>query len=225
MSTGTESVAKSVPPYLPYKTFANTLAGWTAAGVPGRIDRTLFRSFSGAMQNWVISTLRYFNLIDVDGHPTARLHGIVSAEGEERQRLVAQVVKEGYGFVFAGKLDLATATAGQIQDRFKETGLQGDTVRKAVALFLALAAESGMKLSPYMKLPRQRRQNGSKPPAKKPAMASRPLSAVAVTAPARTPTSASPVQTLIDMLDIQEMDDAEQAAVWTLIRYLKKRGS
>ena len=98
-------------------------------------------------------------------------------------------------------------------------------MRKAVALFLALATESGMKLSPYMKLPRQRRQNGSRPTAKKPAAANATTSAVASTLPMRTHQSATPVQTLIDMLDIQEMDDAEQAAVWTLIRYLKKRGT
>jgi hypothetical protein len=157
MSTKTKAQS---PPYLPYKTFSTTLAGWATA-LPARIDRTLFRSFSGAMQSWLIGTLRYFELIDPEGHPTDKLKRLVVAtEGPERQKLIADLVRRGYPFVFANDLDLSKATAGQLQDRFKDAGLQGDTVRKAMALFMALAKDAGMQLSPYLKMPRQRRSNG-----------------------------------------------------------------
>ena len=211
---------KLTPPYLPYKTLANTLAGWSV-GIPGRIDRSLFRSFSGAMQSWLISTLKYFHLIDGAGSPTSRLERLVASEGPERQKVFAEMVKQGYQFVFANNLDLSKATAGQIQDRFKDTGLQGDTIRKATALFMALAKEAGMPLSPYLKLPRQRRGNGVAKTVPRRKADESPVPPVTPSSPVDQP-SKTPVQMLIDMLNIEGMDDAEQQAVWTLIRYLKK---
>lgn len=212
---------KQVPPYVPFKTFSNTLTGWETA-LPARVDRTLFRSFSGAMQSWLIGTLRYFELIDEDGHPTDRLKRLLAAQGHDREKHVADMVKRGYPFVFANNLDLSKATLGQLQDRFKETGLQGDTIRKAMALFMALAKAGGMTISPFLKMPRQRRTVA-------PGGSSRPKGGPKGNAPPKPPATSiatkTPTQMLIDILDLEEMGDEEQQAVWTLLRYLKKRGS
>jgi hypothetical protein len=216
--------AKLTPPYLPSKTLMNTVSNWRQIGLPNRIDRTLFRSFSGAIQTWLIGTLRYFALIDEHGTPTDRLQRLVKAERPEMQKILADMVRTGYPFVFVPGFDLSKATAGQIQDKFRATGLQGDTVRKAMALFMALAKEAGMPLSPFMKVPRQRSQNG---PRKTPQKSPKPPKGQFTPAPEHTATivQAKPFDVIYGMLDMELMSEEEQSAVWTLLRYLKKGGS
>lgn len=213
---------KQVPPYLPYKTFSNTLAGWLVA-LPGRIDRSVLSSYSGAMQGWVLATLRYFSLIDADGHPVERLQQLVSAEGEERQKLLRVLVDEGYPFLFSHGFDLSTGTAAQLDEKFKDAGANGDTVRRCVAFFMGLAKDAGVPLSPYLKVTRRKVTNGRKVPVRKQKAQPEP---VRTTPPAPVPGGAArpDFQVLYDLLDPADMDETEEQAVWTLLRYLKRRG-
>src|SRR5215472_7121444 len=97
----TERPVKQIPPYLPYRTFHNTLAGWQVA-LPGRIDRSVLGSYSGAVQTWMLSALRYFGLITGDGIPTDALRSISKGSDEQRKGWLAEIVRYGYPFLFSG---------------------------------------------------------------------------------------------------------------------------
>lgn len=139
----------NVPPYVAHKTFINFLNGMRQ-GIPSRIDRSIMKSFSGAVQGQLIATLGYFDLVDFEGTPTESLSLLVNAEGADRQRLLAKLVAQAYRFVFGSPLDLERATRKQIEEMFAAQHIGGETLRKALGLFLALAKDAGLKLSPHI---------------------------------------------------------------------------
>lgn len=161
-NAGTETAQgakKPIPPYVAYKTFINFVNGLKAAGIPNRIDKSIIR-LSGAAQSQLIYALRFFDLIEADGKPKEALTRLVNSEGAERKKLVKEMTLRGYGFVFSSELDLNAATGKQVEELFGEHGVQGETARKAISLFLLFAKEAEIKLSPHLKVPRTRRGGG-----------------------------------------------------------------
>ncbi len=177
------------------------------------------------MQGWVLAALRYFSLIDTDGHPTERLGQLVSAEGEKRKEVLLALVHEGYPLLFSHGFDLSSGTAAQLDEKFKDAGAKGDTVRRCVGFFMGLAKDAGVQLSPYLKPPRRRATNGRKRvPNRKSKTQSEP-EPPPEPPPSDRPASRPDFQVLYDLLDPESMDDAEQQAVWTLLMYLKRKGA
>lgn len=150
-----EGFKKPIPPYVAYKTFINFING-LKQGIPARIDKSVIR-LSGAAQSQLIYALRFFGLIEADGKPKELLTQLANSEGAERKRLLKEMTLRGYGFVFSSSLDLNAATGKQVEELFGEHGVQGDTARKAISLFLLFAKETEIKLSPHLKVPRTRR--------------------------------------------------------------------
>lgn len=216
-------VSKAIPPYMPYKTFINTIAGWSVA-LPNRIDRSVLGSYSGAMQSWMMSTLRYFALITGDGIPTDKLRHLTHTTANERQQLLVELLRYGYPFLFQNAFDLSKATPSQLREKFKDTGAQGSTLVKSLSFFLAMAKDAGIPLSPYLKM-RQRTSgsNGRK------ANANRPKRQIGGGVPLPPSIEASQTKTafqvLYELLDPDQMEEQEEQAVWTLLRYLKKKGN
>jgi len=91
---------KMVPPYLAYKTFKNFLEGLRANGVPMRVDRSVMSSLSGAAQSSLMLTMKYFGLVSANGLPDDRLHQLVKSQGGERQKILAESLRQGYPFSF-----------------------------------------------------------------------------------------------------------------------------
>src|SRR5215831_6141036 len=54
---------KKTAPYLPFKTFMNSLDTFSQ-GVPGTLDRTIWKSQAGLMQGLIMNTYRFFGLVD-----------------------------------------------------------------------------------------------------------------------------------------------------------------
>ena len=134
--------------------------------------------------------------------------------------MLKDMLTEGYPSLFDG-FDLSTATGAQLQEKFNETGAQGETLNKCLSFFSRMAKDAALPLSPFVRTRRQHRTtNGRKLTPKVKQRVSRatverePDSEVAIT----------PFKVLYDLLDPSEMDDAEQQAVWTLLRYLKRKG-
>ena len=222
MTKTAQTDRKQLPPYLPYRTFSNTLAGWRAA-LPGRIDRSVLGSYSGAMQGWVLASLRYFSLIDADGHPTGKLREVVSAEGERRTELLLALVHDGYPFLFGTGFDIASGTAAQLEEKFKDTGAKGDTVRRCMGFFMGLAKDAGVSLSPYLRPARRKASNGrKKAQPRKPQPEPEPAPPSTSSDDGRA--SRPDFQVLYELLDPESMDDGEQQAVWTLLMYVKRKG-
>ncbi|MBI3048061.1 MAG: DUF5343 domain-containing protein [Acidobacteria bacterium] len=164
----TTDTDKALPPYLSYRTFATFVEG-LKVGLPARIDRSVMKTLSGANQSWLMGALRYLKLIADDGIPTDRLRRLVNSEGTDRQKQLQEVAKGAYGFLFRDSFHLQTATPRQLDEAFTKAGPSGDTVRRCVTFFVALAKEAGLPLSPHIEkssrasraTPRRRRVNGN----------------------------------------------------------------
>jgi hypothetical protein len=142
---------KAVPPYLSYKTFMNFINGMAETTIPMRIDRDLLRNLSGAAQGHLLATLKYLELIDAEGKPDERLGALARSQGEERKRLLLDILKKSYPFLFSNDFDVQRATSRLMHEKFTEAGASGDTVRKAVAFFLTAAEAAGIPISPHVK--------------------------------------------------------------------------
>ena len=139
-----ESNKKLLPPYLPYKTLSTFLEDLKIS-LPQRIDRSLMKSMSGGMQSQLMSALAYLNLIDINsGVPTEKLSRLVHSEGADRQRVLKDILTSSYKFLFEGEFQLDRETESQLRERFEQTGVSGDTQRKAIAFFIKAAKDAGL---------------------------------------------------------------------------------
>jgi hypothetical protein len=164
----TTDTDRILPPYLSYKTFAAFVEG-LKVGIPARIDRSVMKTLSGANQSWLMGALRYLKLATDEGVPTDRLRQLVDSEGADRQKRLQEVAKSAYGFLFREGFHLQTATPRQLDEAFAKAGPTGDTVRRCVTFFVAMAKDAGLQLSPHIEktsrasrvTTRRRRTNGA----------------------------------------------------------------
>ena len=152
---------QSIPPYVPWRTFENYLDGLREFGtsLPNVIDRDSMRTYSGATQSWLLSTLRSLNMIDEHGAPRPRLMQIVQASPDDRKPLYRQLIEAEYSFLDG--IELRGATQRQLARAFESTGATGDTVRKCLAFFIGLAKAADLQLSPLIQKAGRRPKGGN----------------------------------------------------------------
>jgi hypothetical protein len=217
-----------LPPYVPWRTFETYIDSLKAFGssLPNVIDRDSMRTFSGATQSWLLGALRSLKMVDEKGVPRPRLKQIVDASPEDRKGLYRQVIEAEYKFLDG--INLQGATPRQIDAAFESTGATGDTVRKCIGFFVGMAKAADIPLSPLIEKARRRQAkpaNGAGKPKRAVADQKPPTPHVQtnVRPLATENTTAKPAyQVLYELLD-PEMDEAEQSAVWTLLRYVKRK--
>ncbi len=144
------SEKKLLPPYLSYKTFRNFLDSLKIT-MPSRIDKSVMPNFSGANQSWLIGTLKYLKLITEDGLPIPELGKLARAEGDERKKILKDIIIAAYPFLFTKPFSLQSATPRQIEEEFNKTAATGETVKKCIAFFLAAAKDANIELSTFLK--------------------------------------------------------------------------
>lgn len=159
--SATDAKKKLTPPYMPARTFTGYIQG-LGVHLPMRIDRSVLGTYAGGTQSMLISTLRYFGLIDEHGEPQDTLHHLAKAQGTERQHALHHMLRKGYPFLFDNGFDLGRATPAQIRERFEQAGATGETAAKSISFFAALAKDAGITLTPTLKT-RERRANGKRP--------------------------------------------------------------
>jgi len=145
--------SRLTPPYVSYRTFANYLDKLKENGIPHKLDPSVMRTLSGASQSQLRGAFRYLGLIDSNDATTNSLHVLVNADETELKELWAQLVKISYTFLFGSDadFDLSRATPKQFADKFREQGLNGDTIRKAQAFFLNLADLAGIQVAKHIR--------------------------------------------------------------------------
>src|SRR5687767_6077047 len=111
MVNATDKSTGRKPPYMPASTFLTTVESWRAVR-PSRVDRDVLSKVAGSLRTWLIASLKYFDLIDENGVPTPKLDKLATANETERQKLLMEMLREGYPFLFAKGVDLATITYG-----------------------------------------------------------------------------------------------------------------
>ncbi len=205
------------PPYLPFRTFKSYIESLSSSGIPAKIDRTVLRSRSGSEQTMILASLRYLGLISADGVPTVALTKYVNAEAGDRQTVLGELLKMRYAFLFLSNFNLKNAVPSQMRTAFEDQGLSGGTVQKAIAFFLGAAQEAGIEVSSFLKVRAARGASQSRRRARPGAGASQNGDDTnAVDQPNRTV-----AQTLVDLLDPESMNEEEQKAIWTLLKWAK----
>lgn len=166
MNDTEEPQGKDIPPYLSPTTFLNFVEAHRRT-LPTRIDRSIMGNVAGGDQVKILRALRFFDLINDEGEPTIGFHAIAALQPAEAELAWADLIRHAYPYLFEG-FDLQKATQGQIEERFRERGIKGDTVRKAVAFFIGIARAAGLPLSPYFKGTKKRGPSGPRGPRKSP---------------------------------------------------------
>jgi hypothetical protein len=228
MSRGDALQAKSprTAPYTSYRTFRTFIEDLRDHGVPSRIDRSVLTRFSGSVGGQLMHALRFLGLIDDEGRTTQRLRELMIAHGGAQwPETLSKALQQAYAPIFA--IDLETATPSQFSATFRKAFPAADAVvQKCVTFFLYAAADAGMKISGRIlkgRKPRSlalRRTSGWRPARAKDveAEASEPLSVASHIG------GKKPSDILFMHLDPNVMDEEQQTAVWTLMKYFKARG-
>jgi hypothetical protein len=143
---------RAAPPYVAYKTLKNFLEKFTQ-GVPGRIDRGLMSSMSGAAQSQVTTAMRYLGFISDAGIPTDVMKIYVAGQEEKRKETLRDVLAKSYPFVFGeeAEFDFSLATGQQLREEFEaKTSATGETVARCIGFLKDAAEDAGIVLSPYI---------------------------------------------------------------------------
>jgi hypothetical protein len=139
-------------PYVAYPTFKNFFLKFDP--VPLRVDRQLLSYTAGGTAGLLLHAFRSLELIHSDGSPAEEMVALGKAylaDLKDNEPL-RRVLRRAYPTVF--ELDLTRATASQLSERLKEFGLNGDTIRKGAAFFLAAAEDAGIEYSKHLKVKR-----------------------------------------------------------------------
>lgn len=141
---------QAAPPYVAFKTLSNFLDRFKQ-GVPGRIDRGLMASMSGAAQSQVITALRYLGMISENGIPQQLLRQYVGGDETERRAALMSAIRNSYPFLFGNDFDLTASTGNQLREAFEaHTSATGETVVRCMTFFKDAALEAGFEVSPYI---------------------------------------------------------------------------
>jgi Family of unknown function (DUF5343) len=221
--------SSGTPPYTSYRTFKTFIEDLHEHGVPSRIDRSVLTRFSGVVGTQLMHALRFLGLIEDDGRPTERLKGLVKAHGTANwSERFLELLRHEYAPMFA--IDLETATPSHFGEAFRKAFPAADAVvQKCVTFFLYAANDAGVKISGRVLKGRKPRSPTPRRKPAKPAFAHPPIKEFeAAPSPpqARLPPleGGKPSEMLLTHLDLNEMGDEQQAAIWTLLKYFKARG-
>jgi hypothetical protein len=226
MSRGGSDEAKQArtPPYTSYRTFKTFIEDLRENGVPSRIDRSVLSRFSGVVGSQLTHALRFLGLIEGQGRPTERLRALVNAQGAGRwAEALSELLRQEYAPIFA--IDLEAATPSHFNEAFRKSFPAADAVvQKCVTFFLYAANDAGVTNSgrvmkgrkPRSLTPRRRRTEAA--PAAQEREAGPPLLKGSRIGERK------PSEMLLLHLEPNDMDEEQQAAVWTLLKYFKARG-
>jgi hypothetical protein len=143
---------RAAPPYVAYKTLKNFLERFNQ-GIPGRIDRGLMGSMSGAAQSQVTTALRYLGYISDTGIPTDIMRRYVSGDEEKRKTTLREVLASSYPYIFGdlAEFDFSTATSSQLREEFEaKSSATGETIGRCIGFLKDAAEDGGITLSPYI---------------------------------------------------------------------------
>ncbi|HZZ62497.1 MAG TPA: DUF5343 domain-containing protein [Roseiarcus sp.] len=213
------------PPYTSYRTFKTFIQDLLEQGVPSRIDRSVLTRFSGVVGTQLTHALRFLGLVEDQGRPTQRLVALVNAQDAGRwPETLLELLRLEYAPMFA--IDLETATPSHFNEAFRKAFPAADAVvQKCVTFFLYAANDAGVKISGRVLKGRKPR---SLTPRRRPAPSQAPAKEIETgTSQPRSVASRiedkKPSEILLSHLDPNEMDEEQQAAVWTLLKYFKAR--
>jgi hypothetical protein len=150
----TEAKKVETPAYPSYVTFNNFIKGLRDTGIPSRIDKSVLGKLSGSAQAALVPGLKWLDLIDAAGTPTAKLEALVHADEASYPKELRKVLEASYSFITDGSITLSKATGSQVEGKFREYGISGSTVIKCMAFFILAAKDARIELGPHVKAPK-----------------------------------------------------------------------
>jgi hypothetical protein len=148
-------------PYTSFRTLLNTFDRMKEhGGAPSRVDRSYLANMPGGERSAFTRALRALGLITESLEPTDKLHALVDANENERKALLRPLVEN----VYARPLALPhRATQQQLETAFREYGITGSTLSRAISFFLAATEFVGIDRSPHFRVPPRERRPRGKP--------------------------------------------------------------
>jgi len=141
-----DTQAKIQIAYVPWATF-NAAIEALEHTMPPRLDKTMWPSYSGAIQSQLWSAFRFLDLIRDDGTPTDNLVRLVK-DKLNRKAFLRDILEEHYPSLF--EIDLSKTTLGHFNETMRGYGLGTETQKKASSFFLQAAKAAGVELSSFL---------------------------------------------------------------------------
>jgi hypothetical protein len=204
-------------PYVPFKTFLTSIETFER-GIPNQLDRSVWPSYSGAIQGQLLGAYRFLGLMDDNQVPAAVLRELAAGR-ERRPALVRALVERHYRALIA--LDLTRTSPRQLDEAMRKYGLGGATLKKAMSFFLQAAQYGGIPISPLLKAKTRAAGAGHRKSAAPAEEAEAPQAAMTRTVRLRTGGSV----TLTASFDLFSLGAEDRAFVFDLIDRLQRYGS
>ena len=213
--------AKPTGPYTSFQSIMAVLKDLKTNGTPNRIDRSVLTNFSGAVGSQIMTALRFLALTNDAGRPTQNMVDLVESWGtEDWSSNLSKVIRSAYPPLF--EIDLENASPKEFNDQFRVAYSGTEEVRrKSITFFINATREAEIPISSYILK--------NKKPRSAPTKKRTPKKKVSETLendgglPPPSKTDKKPSQGLLELLDMTNMDDEEQQALWLLIRFFKGR--
>ena len=145
----------AAPPYVSFKTFLGFLdwPGEDNIELPNQLDRSFWsKRLSGSSGPQLMGALRFLDLVDENNKPRSDLEEMVrdqTLDRERRKKILRQQLQKCYENALRG-LDLEKTTSGQLEERFRQYSIKGETLRKAMAFFIQAAEHCGIPLHSHI---------------------------------------------------------------------------
>ncbi len=143
---------KHAPAYVPFETFQSFIHALHEAALPAVIDKSLMPTLSGGTQSHLMAALRFLNLIGEKGQTTERLRELVNAAGDKEAwgTVLSGIITEAYKPI-VGSLDIATTSAKQLENAFKDnTSFDGTMLERCIRFYLKSLKDAKVQVSPHL---------------------------------------------------------------------------
>jgi hypothetical protein len=144
VTNGNNSEQSRAPVYIPFKTFISAV-DILEQGLPDPLDRSVWPSWSGGTQSQTLGAFKFLGLIDEKGKVQPSLHRLVDAKGENRKAVLKEIIEERYKDAI--KLGESNSTFQQLQDLFRQYGVESGTLERVTRFFLEACEYTGLKCS------------------------------------------------------------------------------
>jgi hypothetical protein len=137
-------------PYISWKTFTSFLDSMKGK-LPGQIDASVLTKMSGSARSQLLSTLRFLDLIALDGTVKDKLKNLSEVyDTPHWKEGLAAFLTAAYSDVI-GNLDIVAATPAMLRDRFKNFGgIEGGTVDNAMRFYISGLKEAEVHFSSHL---------------------------------------------------------------------------
>lgn len=118
--------------YIPWKSLI-TSTQVLEQGLPRRLDRSVFTTFSGSMRSWLISAYYFLGFIDSAGNVQESLREWVG-NADKRPQMMLAILRAKYPALMT--LAAEPGTPQQMQKAFEVLGVTGTTAQRSIKFFI-----------------------------------------------------------------------------------------